>query len=104
MSLSAFALSAAIAGAAGFVFVPVTSAQSDMDLYLAINGFTAAVVGGLASPLGAVAGGLALGAFEALASGLVSSSLESIIAFVALFAVLVVRPQGIVVAGEARRV
>jgi hypothetical protein len=34
----------------------------------------------------------------------VSSSLESIIAFVALFAVLVVRPQGIVVAGEARRV
>jgi branched-chain amino acid transport system permease protein len=96
MSLYAFALAAAVAGAAGFVFVPVTNADYEMGLFLAINGFTAAVVGGLISPLGAVVGGFLLGALEALATGLVSSSYESIVAFVLLFGVLVVRPQGIV--------
>jgi len=67
-----------------------------MGLFLAVNGFTAAVVGGLVSPLGAVAGGFLLGALEALAAGLVSSSYESIVAFVLLFALLVVRPQGMI--------
>ncbi|MGH2801474.1 MAG: branched-chain amino acid ABC transporter permease [Thermoleophilaceae bacterium] len=104
MSLYAFMLGAAIAGAAGFVFVPVTNAQYDMGLFLGINGFTAAVVGGLVSPLGAVAGGLLLGSLEALAAGLVSSSYESIIAFVFLFVLLVVRPQGLLVLGGAKRV
>jgi branched-chain amino acid transport system permease protein len=96
MSLYAFALAAAVAGAAGFVFVPVTHAQYEMGMFLAVNGFTAAVVGGLISPFGAVAGGFLLGALEALAAGLVSSSYESIVAFVLLFAVLVVRPRGLV--------
>jgi branched-chain amino acid transport system permease protein len=103
MSLYAFALGAAVAGAAGFVFVPVTNAQYDMGLFLSINGFSAAVVGGLASPLGAVAGGFLLGALEALAAGLVSSSHEAIIAFALLFVVLVARPQGIAGAVAARR-
>ncbi len=95
MSLYAFALAAVIAGVAGVVFVPVTNARYDMGLFLAINGFTAAVVGGLVSPLGAVAGGFGLGVVEALAAGLVSSNYESIIAFVVLLLVLAVRPQGI---------
>ena len=100
MSLYAFALAAAVAGAAGVVFVPVTHAHYEMGLFLAVNGFTAAVVGGLVSPLAAVAGGFLLGALEALAAGLVSSSYESVIAFVVLFAVLVARPRG-VIAGRA---
>ena len=104
MSLYAFALAAAIAGAAGYVFVPITNAQYDMGLFLAINGFTAAVIGGLVSPLGAVLGGFLLGALEALATGFVSSSYEAIIAFVFLFVVLVVRPQGLLVIGGTRRV
>lgn len=104
MSLYAFGLAAAIAGAAGFVFVPITNAQYDMGLFLAINGFTAAVIGGLISPLGAVLGGFLLGVLEALATGFVSSSYEAIIAFVFLFVVLVVRPQGLLVLGGTRRV
>jgi branched-chain amino acid transport system permease protein len=96
MSLYAFALGAALAAVAGFVFVPVTHAHYEMGLFLAVNGFTAAVVGGLASPLGAVAGGFLLGALEALVAGLVSSSYESIVAFVLLFLLLVARPRGVV--------
>jgi branched-chain amino acid transport system permease protein len=96
MSLYAFALAAAVAAAAGVVFVPVTHAHYAMGVFLAVNGFTAAVVGGLVSPLAAVAGGFLLGALEALAAGLVSSSYESVIAFVVLFAVLVARPQGVI--------
>jgi branched-chain amino acid transport system permease protein len=100
MSLYAFALAAAVAGAAGVVFVPVTHAHYEMGLFLAVNGFTAAVVGGLMSPLAAVAGGFLLGALEALAAGIVSSSYESVIAFLILFVVLVARPEG-VIAGRA---
>jgi branched-chain amino acid transport system permease protein len=96
MSLYAFALAAAVAGVAGVVFVPVTHAHYEMGLFLAVNGFTAAVIGGLASPLGAVAGGFLLGALEALAAGLVSSSYESIVAFALLFIVLVARPRGVI--------
>jgi branched-chain amino acid transport system permease protein len=96
MSLYAFALAAGVAGAAGVVFVPVTHADYEMGLFLAVNGFTAAVVGGLVSPLGAVIGGFLLGALEALAAGLVSSSYESIVAFALLFVLLVARPQGVV--------
>jgi branched-chain amino acid transport system permease protein len=104
MSLYAFALAAAIAGFGGFVLVPITTAQYDMGLFLAINGFTAAVIGGLGSPLGAVLGGFLLGVLEALGAGVVSSNYESVIAFVFLFLVLVVRPQGLLAVGGLKRV
>lgn len=49
-------------------------------------------------------GGFLLGALEALATGFVSSSYEAIIAFVLLFVVLVVRPQGLLVLVGTRQV
>lgn len=95
MSTGAFALSTGIAGAAGVVLVPITSASYDMGLPLALKGFTAAVIGGLASPLGAIAGGFLLGIAESLASGYITSGLKDGLAFAVLFVVLIVRPQGL---------
>ncbi|MDQ3431400.1 MAG: branched-chain amino acid ABC transporter permease [Actinomycetota bacterium] len=94
-SPASFVLSTGIAGAAGVVLVPITSASYDMGLPLALKGFTAAVIGGLVSPLGAIAGGFLLGVAESLASGYVASGLKDGIAFAVLFAVLVLRPQGL---------
>jgi len=104
MSLGAFALSTAIAGAAGVVLVPITSASYAMGLPLALRGFTAATIGGLSSPLGAIAGGLLLGVAEQLASGYLSSGLKDGLAFAFLFLVLVIRPQGLLAGRRAARV
>jgi branched-chain amino acid transport system permease protein len=104
MSLYAFLLATGIAGATGMVLVPITSASYNMGLPLALRGFTAAVIGGLVSPLGAIAGGLLLGVAEASAARFVSSGLKDAIAFAVLFAVLVLRPQGLLRLRLASRV
>lgn len=95
MSTAAFGLATGIAGAAGVVLVPLTSASYGMGLPLALKGFTAAVIGGLVSPVGAIAGGLLLGVVEQLASGYIASGLKDGLAFAVLFLVLVTRPQGL---------
>jgi branched-chain amino acid transport system permease protein len=104
MSTGAFALATGIAGAAGVVLVPITSASYNMGLPLALKGFTAAVIGGLASPIGAIAGGFLLGIAESLASGYIASGLKDGLAFAALFLVLIVRPRGLLGTTTTERV
>ena len=96
MSLYAFALAAAVAGVAGVVLVPITSAYYDMGVPFGLKGFTAAVMGGLVSPFGALLGGLLLGVAEALAVGYVSSAMAEGVAFAVLALMLVARPAGLV--------
>jgi branched-chain amino acid transport system permease protein len=100
MSLASFAIAAGLAGAAGVVVVPITTASYDMGLSLGLNGFTAAVLGGLVSPLAAIAAGLVIGATESLAAGLISSSLKDAVTFALLLAVLVFRRQGVLSGGR----
>jgi branched-chain amino acid transport system permease protein len=104
MSLYAFSLATGLAGAAGVMLVPLTSASYNMGLPLALKGFIAAVIGGLVSPLGAIAGGLLLGVAEATASTFVSSGLKDAIAFGLLFLVIVARPEGLFGRGQGTRV
>lgn len=104
MSLYAFAFATAIAGAAGMVLVPVTAASYNMGLPLALKGFIAAVVGGLVSAPGAIAGGLLLGIAESFSARYISSGLKDAIAFGLLFVILVLRPQGLLAMRQATRV
>lgn len=69
-----------------------------------VNGFVAAVLGGLDSPVGAVVGGLVLGIALSFVSGYVGSGLVSLAALGILIAVLLVRPQGLFSHATARRV
>ncbi|MDR1885032.1 MAG: branched-chain amino acid ABC transporter permease [Synergistaceae bacterium] len=57
--------------------------------------FVAAVIGGLGSLPGAVAGSLILGLAEMLATGFVSSQFRDLIVFVLLIVTLIVRPAGL---------
>jgi branched-chain amino acid transport system permease protein len=100
--LFAFALAAAIGALGGAVVAPVTNATYDMGLYLGLNGFVAAVLGGLDSLPGAVAGGFALGILEKLAGGFLPAGWEQGIAFFLLLVILLVRPQGLL-GREVRR-
>lgn len=104
MSALAFGLAGGVAGLAGAVIAPVSLASYDMGLLLGLKGFVAAVVGGLASPPGAVIAALGLGVLESIAAGLVSSGYKDGFAFLVLVAVLLFRPEGLFAAGRLRRV
>lgn len=90
-----FAISTALGAAAGVLFASLTFASFDMGLWMGIKGFAAAVLGGLGSLPGAVAGGLILGFLEQFGSGYVSSLYRDVTALAVLIAVLLLRPQGL---------
>jgi branched-chain amino acid transport system permease protein len=100
----AFGLSAALGAAAGILTAPITLTAYDIGVMLGLKGFAAAILGGLGSGPGAVAGGLVLGIVESLAAGYVSSAYKDVIAFVIMLAVLVLRPSGIAGGAAAERV
>jgi branched-chain amino acid transport system permease protein len=74
-----------------------------MDLNL-VFGFTAAVIGGLESPGGALVGGLITGLCVSYVGGYLGSSLQPLGALALLIVALMARPQGIFAGTEARRV
>jgi branched-chain amino acid transport system permease protein len=94
-SFWSFVAAAAIGALGGVVIAPITSATYDMGLYLGLNGFVAAILGGLDSLPGALLGGFLLGIIEKLSGGFISTGWEQGIAFIILIAVLIGRPQGL---------
>jgi branched-chain amino acid transport system permease protein len=101
----------ALAGAAGAVaglFQTVngsgTISPDSLEFsLLLVSGFIAAVIGGLDSLVGAVAGGVLLGLFVAFTLVYLSSALFFIAPFIILIIVLFVRPQGIIGVKASRR-
>lgn len=69
-----------------------------------VYGFVAAVLGGLDSPGGAVAGGVLLGLCLSFVSGYLGSELVAMAALVILVAVLLVKPSGLFATTVHRRV
>lgn len=96
---------ASMAGAlAGMLVAPsILLYPNNMDAIL-VYGFTAAVLGGLDSPIGALVGGLAIGLGLSYIGGYLGGDVESIGALVILIAVLMFRPQGLFVHAAERRV
>jgi branched-chain amino acid transport system permease protein len=90
-----FAVSAAVAGAAGVLMAPLTLLYPDVGFVLFIKGMAAAVLGGLTSIPGAVLGGLILGLAEQLAAGYVHSSVQDVVAFLVIMVALIFLPTGL---------
>ena len=99
----AWILAAVVGAVAGVLVAPVVFLSSKMGL-LVINGFTAAVLGGFGSMPGAVVGGMLLGVLENLAPLYLPSSIRYAVPFVALVAILLVRPAGLLGRVEQRKV
>lgn len=93
--LFSFILSGAISAAAGVMITPISFMSYSSGSMIGLKGFASATLGGLGSPLGAVAGGFMLGIVEALGVGLVSAGYKDAIAFVILLLVLFLRPAGL---------
>lgn len=90
----AFVVSSSLAGLAGLLVAPITTASVFMGLTLALKAFSAAILGGLSSPRGCMLGGFVLGLIEALV-GLWHAELREISIFVLIIVVLVVKPEGL---------
>ena len=102
--LYSFAASGALGAVAGIVITPITLTRFDIGVMLGLKGFCAAIIGGIASPFGAIAGGLGLGILEALAGGYISSAYQDAVAFLVLLAVLFLRPDGLFAPHGSERV
>jgi branched-chain amino acid transport system permease protein len=99
-----WALAALVGSLAGVLIAPsVFVGPSQFDAVL-VFGFTAAVIGGLDSPVGAVVGGLVLGCALSYVSGYISSDIVTLGALAALITVLMVRPHGLFATSAGRRV
>ena len=94
MFVLAWSLCGALGAAAGAVLAPISYATYDMGLMLGLKGFVAAVLGGLVSPPGAIAGGFLLGVLESFAAGLLSSGYKDAVAFLILIAICLVQVAG----------
>jgi branched-chain amino acid transport system permease protein len=96
---------AGIAGSlAGLLVAPTSSFGPYYMNLIFVYGFTAAVIGGLESPFGALIGGLVSGLCISYVGGYLGSGVEPAGALALLIAALMVRPQGIFARPPARRV
>jgi branched-chain amino acid transport system permease protein len=104
MLLLSFALAAGIGAIAGILIAPITLTYAGVGIMLGLKGFSAAIVGGLGNPMGAVAGGLVVGIAEAMTAGYISSAYKDAVAFLIILAVLLIRPSGLFGRRESERV
>ena len=102
--LVSFGLSAALGALAGVLIAPISFTSWDVGVMLGLKGFAAAILGGMGSGPGAIAGGLVLGLVEALGAGYLSSAYKDVFAFVIILAALVFLPNGLAGRRAAERV
>ncbi|MGA8321396.1 MAG: branched-chain amino acid ABC transporter permease, partial [Xanthobacteraceae bacterium] len=96
-----FALGGILGAAAGILLTPLISVDYALGINLTLKGFAAAILGGLANPLGAIVGGITLGLVEALAVIAISSDYKDVISYSLLIVIMIVMPNGML--GRAGR-
>ena len=90
-----------VARAIAGVFIGARSVLTpDFGFEVLLPTFTAAALGGLGSPSGAVLGGIAIGIAQELSVPLVGASYKLAVGFLVLLLMLLLRPQGVL--GSAR--
>jgi branched-chain amino acid transport system permease protein len=91
MGLLAFALGGALGGLAGVLTTPVQQVTFDSDVSLIVNGFAAAILGGLTRPAVALAGGLLLGVAQTLIAGYGGGAYQLEVALLLMLTVMIVQ-------------
>jgi len=93
-----FLIGGALAGAAGVIYsMKFQFVRVDIGLPVGLTAFTAAVLGGIGNPTGAMLGGFLIGLVEALATQYIQngSAWSDAIVFVVLVSILIFRPSGL---------
>lgn len=99
----AWALSGALAGAAGVIVAPITGVTPDLML-LIVPAFVVAVIGGFESLVGVLIGGVLIGVVETYVAGYFSTGGKEAIGLLAMLLVLYFRPQGLFAELEVTKV
>lgn len=109
--MSAWAIAGATAALAGMSIASGASSLSPEVQFYALLAFPALILGGLDSPLGAVVGGLVIGVTQSLTGGYqgdfapwLGAGFQSVMPFVVMVLVLLVRPYGLFGTPEVKRV
>ena len=89
-----WAISALVAAVAGTLMAPISLVDPQMG-FIGIKAFAAAVIGGFGSLPGALIGGLIIGSSEQLAGTYLPTGFQEITAYLIMFLVLTLRPQGL---------
>lgn len=95
MVAMSFGLAALLGAIGGVIFTPLISTQFDIGVSMTLNGFAAAIIGGLGNMRGAIVGGLVIGILQSLSTAFISSVYGDAVTYAVLFALLIVRPAGI---------
>jgi branched-chain amino acid transport system permease protein len=99
-----WALAGLFGALAGVLVTPTTFLYPNSMDSIFVLGFTAAVIGGLESPVGAVCGGVLLGVLLNYVSGYLGSDVLLLYGLAALALILMIRPTGLLSAAAGRRV
>lgn len=91
----AFAISGALACAAGGLLGAIYAAEPGMGDLPLLKSFVIVIFGGLGSVPGAIVGGLVIGMTETLAGSYISFAFKDVFTFLLLIAVLLFRPTGL---------
>lgn len=88
-------LAGAVAAVAGVIAGLKTVVSPEMGWDLLLPAFSAAIFGGIGSPVGAIVAGLLLGVAQEVATPFVGFTYKIALAFVVMLFVLLVRPRGL---------
>jgi branched-chain amino acid transport system permease protein len=99
-----WALAGLVGALAGMLVTPQTFLYPNSMDSIFVLGFTAAVIGGLDSPVGAIVGGLILGIVLNYVTGYVGSNLPELAGLAILILVLMLRPSGLFGSTASRQV
>jgi branched-chain amino acid transport system permease protein len=90
-----FVIGAVITALAGLFVAPVIFVGPASGLLFTIKGFTAAVIGGVGSPGGALLGGFMVGLLDTVVRSAISGTAGNLAVFAALAVILVAFPSGL---------
>jgi branched-chain amino acid transport system permease protein len=100
MSILAFGLGAALAGAAGALVAPTYYIYPQVGGAFTLKAFVVVVLGGMGSIVGATLGGVIIGTVESLAAAYFSSGNKELVVYVMFLLVLLFKPAGLL--GKSR--
>jgi branched-chain amino acid transport system permease protein len=92
---TAVSLGIGLAGLAGASLAPVFTVHPAMGIPILFKAFAIVIIGGLGHIPGAVLAAVLIGVTESLVGGFGSVALQDAVAFLAMIAILMARPEGL---------
>jgi branched-chain amino acid transport system permease protein len=93
--IATWAIGGGLAGLAGVLLGIQSHLMPEMGFIFILPLFAAAILGGVGSPHGALVGALIVGVSQEVSTEWISPAYKPAVAFIILFAILLVRPRGI---------